>query len=202
MIMDQPDGRLEHIGAFLVFLQNARRRLRDQMVAKAAPQVQHIGQPREGNYVGDQGKLAMYQKFESVIYDDARAMVTLWQFFDEYERKELRQFQRLTALGSRGRKGDRHPRNVFDRLPLGVAALIVGTVVFGRRSERLDQRCPLRLGARRHLDREIVRGPLVRSEDVQGPPAGRHRIVDRLSDRTSFGRARAGSLTRGWTPRQ
>ena len=44
-------------------------------------------------------------------------MVTLWRFFDSYDRSTLKRYQQLVKLEQKGLTGDRHPRKVFDRSP-------------------------------------------------------------------------------------
>ena len=97
-------------------------------MSQDTPDVRLIRGAIEEHYVDDQGKPAMYQRFESALYDDSRSILTLWRFFDGFERQQLRDFQQLTSLELHGLTGDRHPRKVFDRSPFGIAALIVGTI--------------------------------------------------------------------------
>lgn len=120
--------RARAIGAFLQFLQDARSRLKTELVCQDTPEIAQIRAPIEEHYVDDQGKPAMYLRFESALYDDAQSIVTLWSYFDDYQREKLRGFRRLAALEIEGLTGDRHPRKVFDRSPFGIAALVVGTI--------------------------------------------------------------------------
>ncbi|WP_144058912.1 hypothetical protein [Rhodopirellula sp. SWK7] len=120
--------RASRIAAFLQFLHDASRHVKQTRVSSDDPQVQLIRGAVEEHSVDDQGKPAMYQRFESALYDDAQSMVTLWSFFDRYEASELREYQQLIALEIAGLTGDRHPRKVFDRSPFGIVVLVVGTV--------------------------------------------------------------------------
>ena len=121
-------GRENLIGDFLAFLCEARTALKNGRASATDSQVQQIRSPLEEHYVDDQGKPAMYQRFESTLYDDARELVTLWQFFESYSLDQLHTYQRLIRLEHEGLTGDRHPRKVFDRSPFGIVALIVGTI--------------------------------------------------------------------------
>lgn len=116
------------MGVFLAFLQTMRERIKNEQKSAFASDLRLIRDPIEDHYEDDQGKAAMYQRFESALYDDAPAMLTLWQAFEDYGENELRCFQRLTKLEIDGLCGDRHPRKVIDRSPLGVAALVIGSV--------------------------------------------------------------------------
>ncbi len=120
--------RVETIAAYLNFVNQTRQRLKTELVSKADPEVAMIRGSIEEHYQDDRGQPAMYQRFESALYDDAQTLVTLWSGFDCYDREDLRTFQRLTTLEIDGLGGDRHPRKVFDRSPFGFAALIVGTI--------------------------------------------------------------------------
>lgn len=113
---------------FLTFLLAAKTSLKDQLASSKDQQVEQIRAPLEEHYVDDQGKPAMYQRFESAIYDDARSFVTLWSFFESYDRRQLRSFQRLVQMELDGLNGDRLPRKVFDRSPFGIVALVTGTL--------------------------------------------------------------------------
>lgn len=115
------------IGDYLQFLLEAASRLKHP-VSKDSPEVKQIRAPLEEHYEDDRGQPAMYQRFESALYDDAPTLVTLWQFMDDYTPEELSVYRRLTDLELEGLSGDRHPRKVFDRSPFGFVALIVGTV--------------------------------------------------------------------------
>ena len=116
------------LNSFLTFLLEAKTSLKQQLASARDPQVEQIRAPLEEHYVDDQGKPAMYQRFESAIYDDARSSVTLWSFFESYSRRQLRSFQRLVQMELDGLNGDRHPRKVFDRSPFGIVAIVVGTI--------------------------------------------------------------------------
>ncbi|MGI9473481.1 MAG: hypothetical protein ACR2NZ_18210 [Rubripirellula sp.] len=115
------------IGDYLQFLLEAESRLK-RPVSKDSAEVKRIRAPLEEHYQDDRGQAAMYQRFESALYDDAPALVTLWQFMDEFTPEELTVYRRLTQLELEGLSGDRHPRKVFDRSPFGIVALIIGTV--------------------------------------------------------------------------
>ena len=116
------------LNSFLTFLLGAKTSLKQQLASARDPQVEQIRAPLEEHYVDDQGKPAMYQRFESAIYDDARSLVTLWAFFESYSHRQLRSFQRLVQMELDGLNGDRHPRKVFDRSPFGIVAIVVGTI--------------------------------------------------------------------------
>ena len=119
--------RANAVGRFLSFLHDMRENLKSRDGANAVD-LRLIRDPLEDHYVDDQGKPAMYQRFESALYDDAPTILKLWRSFDDYQRDELGLFQRLTKLELDGLTGDRHPRKILDRSPFGVAALIVGSV--------------------------------------------------------------------------
>lgn len=123
----EPDPRLERVAAFLGFLEEARERLKSP-VSEQSPVVQRIRRVVEEHDVDARGRSRMYQKFESAIYDDARAIATLWPLFDAHERGQLRRFAELVSIEIAGLTGDRHPRSVFDRSLLGIGALVLGTV--------------------------------------------------------------------------
>ncbi len=122
------DARIERIGAFLGFLEQARLELRRNRVSERSETVTRIRAAVEEHYVDDQNRPAMYQKFESALYDDAPAFATLWPFFRRYELDDLRRFEHLLGMELAGLTGDRHPRSIFARSPFGVAALVVGTL--------------------------------------------------------------------------
>ena len=115
------------IGDYLQFLLEANGRLKHP-VSDSSPEVKRIRGPLEEHYEDDRGQPAMYQRFESALYDDAPTLITLWHFMDEYTPADLAVYRRLTDLELAGLEGDRHPRKVFDRSPFGFVALIVGTV--------------------------------------------------------------------------
>ena len=121
------DRSLAIVG-FLNFLQDAREHLSKRLASKDNPQVREIRGSIEDHYIDDQGKPAMYLPFESALYDDAQAMVTLWGCFDRYPQNELLAFKRMLRLELDGLTGDRHPRKIFDRSPFGIAALVVGSI--------------------------------------------------------------------------
>lgn len=118
----------QRLAAFLHFVQDGREYLKTELASKDAPEVQLVHAAIEEHYIDNEGKPSMYQKFESALYDDARSMVTFWQFFEKYGTDELSDFQRLIEIEIQGLTGDRHPRKVFDRSPFGVVALVVGTI--------------------------------------------------------------------------
>lgn len=125
----QRDPKIEQIGAFLKFLDLARMELRrSRRVSEQSEMALRIRATVEDHYLDNQNKPAMYQRFESALYDDAPAFATLWPFFRGYELDELRNFERLLDLEFTGLTGDRHPRSIFARSPFGIAALVVGTV--------------------------------------------------------------------------
>jgi hypothetical protein len=114
------DARIERIGAFLGFLEQARLELRRNRVSERSETVTRIRAAVEEHYVDDQNRPAMYQKFESALYDDAPAFATLWPFFRRYELDDLRRFEHLLGMELAGLTGDRHPRSIFARSPFGV----------------------------------------------------------------------------------
>ncbi|EMI54786.1 hypothetical protein, partial [Rhodopirellula sallentina] len=120
--------RAARIASFLQFIHDASEHLKQAKASPDHPSVQTIRAAVEEHNIDDQGKPAMYQRFESALYDDAPSLVTLWSFFDTYPTQQLRSFQQLVALEIAGLTGDRHPRKVFDRSPFGIVALVVGTI--------------------------------------------------------------------------
>ena len=121
-------ARANSVGEFLSFLQSMRERVKQCKSSVVSAELDLIRAPIEEHYVDNQGKPAMYQRFESALYDDAPTMLALWRSFEEYDTADLQLFKRLTKLELDGLKGDRHPRKIFDRSPFGVVALIVGSV--------------------------------------------------------------------------
>lgn len=124
----EEDPRVRRLGAFLRFLDEANGHLKSNLVSRNAPAVQKIRDVVEEHYTDDEGRPAVYQKFESAFFDDARAIVSLWPFFTKYDREQLRQFQRMLALELQGLTGDRHPRSILARSPFGKVALVVGAI--------------------------------------------------------------------------
>ncbi|MGI9519284.1 MAG: hypothetical protein ACR2NP_19695 [Pirellulaceae bacterium] len=120
--------RAATLGTFLEFLLDARAALKSNLANKGHYDVEQIRAPLEEHYLDDQGKPAMYQRLESALYDDSQEMVTLWQFFERYDRDQLHAWHRLVQLDQEGLTTDRHPRKVFDRSPFGIVAIIVGTI--------------------------------------------------------------------------
>ncbi|NHN39596.1 hypothetical protein G8764_20035 [Pseudomaricurvus alcaniphilus] len=113
---------------FLQFLSDARTFLTENRVSKHHPDVRHIRTGVEDNYRDDRGQPAVYQKFESTLYEDARNLVTLWRFFPEYEKSQLRRYNRLTAMELSGLTGDHHPMAILGRSLLGTAALLMSAI--------------------------------------------------------------------------
>jgi hypothetical protein len=70
----------------------------------------------------------MYQRFESVLYDDAKTIITLWSVFDDYEKFQLESFAQLLRLEHDGLTGDRHPKRVFDRSIFGKASIVIAVI--------------------------------------------------------------------------
>ncbi len=120
--------RSNRIREFMTFLQATRERLKNELVPEDNVDVQKIREVVEEHYLDDQGKPAMYQRFESVLYDDARTIVTLWSVFDDYERFQLKSFEQLLRLENEGLTGDRHPKRVFDRSIFGKSAIVIGVI--------------------------------------------------------------------------
>ena len=120
--------RANRIREFMTFLQTSQDRLRKEMVLEENVDVQRIRAVVEEHYVDDQGKPAMYQRFESVLYDDSRTMVTLWSIFDGYEKHQLQSFEQLLQVEVDGLTGDRHPKHVFDRSIFGKAAIVIAVI--------------------------------------------------------------------------
>lgn len=127
-VQQHADSRVQPIVDFLSFLLDAKAALKSNLVSAGGEEVKAIRDAVEEHYVDDRGDPAMYQSLESSLYDDAREIVTLWDFFGRYEDDQLRTFQSMLKLDHDGLTGDRHPRKVFDRSPFGIATLVVGTI--------------------------------------------------------------------------
>lgn len=121
-------GRVQPIADFLSFLLDAKSEISNNLSAAGDREVKLIREVVEEQYTDDRGDPAMYQRLESSLYDDAREVVTLLNFFERYDSDQLRTFQSLLNLDLDGLTGDRHPRKVFDRSPFGIASLVVGTI--------------------------------------------------------------------------
>ena len=119
---------IEEIQDFLAFLQVTRERLASEKVPETSEDVQRIRSAVDEYREDDRGNLTKYQRFESVFYDDAPQLLTLWQIFADFDTEQLRRFQGMVQLELKGLTGDRHPRKVFDRSPFGLAALTIGTI--------------------------------------------------------------------------
>ena len=120
--------RADEISRFLLFLREMRETLAGASQRNDDPAVQTIRRTIEDHYTDDQGKPAVYVAMESALYDDAPAIVSLWNRFEAYDPAQLQRYRRLIDVELNGLNGDRHPRKVFDRSPLGLAALIIGTI--------------------------------------------------------------------------
>ena len=75
------DSRLSSVADFLSFLLEAKKTLGSDLVSADNPDVRAIRDVLEEHYVDDRGEPAMYQSLESSLYDDAREIVTLLNFF-------------------------------------------------------------------------------------------------------------------------
>ena len=122
-----PRDGISSVSAFLTFVLDAKQELSNP-VSAGDPDVRQICDVVEEHYVDDDGRPSMYQRLESALYDDAREIVTLWRFFRKYSAEQPKVFSRMLKLEHDGLTGDRHPRKVFDRSPLGIVALVVGTI--------------------------------------------------------------------------
>jgi hypothetical protein len=127
MPMDKIE-RAGEISQFLMFLHEMRETLAKAQQSNSDPAVQTIRGMIEDHYTDDQGKPAVYIAMESALYDDAPAIIALWNRFEAYDNDQLRRYRRLIEIELSGLNGDRHPRKVFDRSPFGLAALIIGTI--------------------------------------------------------------------------
>ena len=120
--------RANTVSEFLIFLSTAQDELKNNLATANDETVRLMREPLEEHYLDDQGKPAVYQRFESALYDGSHELTTFWRFLERYDRKKLRRFQKLIEMEVEGLSTDRHPRKVFDRSPLGILAIIVGTI--------------------------------------------------------------------------
>jgi hypothetical protein len=116
------------LAEFLKFISEARSFLRQGKVSKHHPDVQRIRSEVEENYRDDRGQSAIYQKYESSLYEDAPAIVTLWGFFQAYDCDQLHRYHKLTITELGGLKGDHHPMAILGRSILGTGALLLSGV--------------------------------------------------------------------------
>ncbi len=120
--------RIAELRRFLQFLDEARGHLQANRISERHADVQQIRGAVEEYYRDERGKPAMYQKFESAFYEDAPALVALWDYFGSLETEDLRRFHKLTGLELGGLTGDRHPAAILGRSVFGTAAVLMGAV--------------------------------------------------------------------------
>lgn len=120
--------RANRVSEFLVFLSSAQDELKSNLASVQDETVKRMREPLEERYIDDQGKPAMYQRFESALYDGSSELATFWRFLGRYDRNDLRRFYSLLEIEIEGLSTDRNPRKVFDRSPLGVLAIVFGTI--------------------------------------------------------------------------
>ncbi len=122
------NGRANTVSEFLIFLSSAQDELKSNLASVNDETVKLMRGPLEEHYLDDRGKPALYQRFESALYDGSSEMTTFWRFLARYDRQKLRSFYTLLEMEIEGLSTDRHPRKVFDRSPLGILAIVVGTI--------------------------------------------------------------------------
>ncbi|RLA07925.1 MAG: hypothetical protein DRQ60_11325 [Gammaproteobacteria bacterium] len=120
----EPSGSTKLLAGFLKFVSEARSCLQQNRVSEQHPDVKRIRSGVEENYRDDRGRPAIFQKYESSFYGDASAMVTLWDFFGNYDRDLLCRYQTLTAMELSGLRGDQNPNAILGRSVLGMAGLL------------------------------------------------------------------------------
>lgn len=113
------EGRIKGIAGFLRFVEEAQNHLHEHLVSDKSLEVREIREAIEAR-TDDNTRVP---RIQSALYDDARALVTLWTFFRAYDHEQLQRFARMVKLELQGLTGDLHPRSVFARSPLGIAAL-------------------------------------------------------------------------------
>ncbi|VAW77198.1 hypothetical protein MNBD_GAMMA12-1417, partial [hydrothermal vent metagenome] len=86
----------DQLAEFLKFISEARSFLKRSKVSKHHPEVKAIRSEVEDDYKDDRGQPAIYQKFESTLYEDAPTIVSLWSFLQSYNYDQLRMFHKLT----------------------------------------------------------------------------------------------------------
>ena len=118
-------GRLAE---FLKFINDARSFLKRGKVSKHHPEVKAIRNEVEEEYHDDSGKPAIFQKFESTLYEDAPTIVALWVFFQSYNYDQLCTYYKLTLTEIDGLKGDYHPMAIFGRSVFGTGALVLSGI--------------------------------------------------------------------------
>jgi len=123
-----PDRSVAHARAWLQFVTACRAALENDRVSEDHPDVVRLREPVEERTGDGPDAQQVYQRFESAIYDDAAAYVTLWRRFDGLERERLQRFARIAMLEIRGLTGDRHPSQVFNRTALGIGGLVLATL--------------------------------------------------------------------------
>jgi hypothetical protein len=116
------------LAEFLKFTSEARSFLKQGKVSKHHPDVQRIRSEVVENYRDERGQSAVYQKYESALYEDAPAIVTLWGFFQAYDCDQLHRYHKLTITELGGLKGDQHPMAILGRSVLGTGALLLSGV--------------------------------------------------------------------------
>lgn len=113
------------LAEYLKFIGDARSCLKRNKISKHHPEVKAIRSEVEDDYKDDRGEPAMYQKFESALYEDAPTLVSLWRFMQGYNFEQLYLFHKLTLIELDGLRGDYHPMAIFGRSVLGTGALVL-----------------------------------------------------------------------------
>lgn len=113
------------LAEYLKFIGDARSYIKINKTSKHHPEVKAIRSEVEDDYKDDRGEPAIYQKFESALYEDAPTLVSLWQFMQGYTYEQLCLFHKLTLIELDGLKGDYHPMAIFGRSVLGTGALVL-----------------------------------------------------------------------------
>jgi hypothetical protein len=113
------------LAEYLKFIGDARSYIKQNKTYKHHPEVKAIRSEVEDDYQDDHGEPAIYQKFESALYEDAPALVSLWRFMRGYNDEQLCLFHKLTLIELDGLRGDYHPMAIFGRSVLGAGALVL-----------------------------------------------------------------------------
>ena len=85
--IDASNERAKVVSDFLVFLSSAQEYLKNNPAARNDEAVKVICEPVEEHYIDDQNKPAMYQRFESALYDGASELATFWRFLSRFDRR-------------------------------------------------------------------------------------------------------------------
>lgn len=123
--MADDDSRPAQLADFLRFVGDARTFLEKNRLSEKHPDVARIRDVVEEHSRDEQERATTYQKYESALYEDAPAIVTLWSFFRNYDPLRLQRYRSLTAMELRGLSGDFHPTAILGRSLLGKAALLL-----------------------------------------------------------------------------